>query len=395
MLRPLFRRPLLPVRSLGPAGQMHLRLPPLRASVRAFLSPVPVVVPVAVPVVTLLINQTEKPTSPVAKVVKELKAAQAKAAAASASALDLAVVSGAGYLEPGSGVALATGADSMLEAKAKADAAAAVESKADTRPETKVEIKTENTPEPKKPLGQRIKAELLHYWHGSKLLAAEFKISSRLCYKLAKGSRLTRREYRQLKRTTVDLLRLVPFLFFLIVPFMELLLPVFLKLFPNMLPSTFESKYAEEEKKKKLLKVRLEMAKFLQETVTEVSISGSKKAEAAKEFADYFRTVCSILIGCFHSFVVQSVTQEISIKIRSTNAPATTASILEVTKKFPDELTLNNLSRPQLVSMCKYMNINAFGTDNFLRYQIRRRMEQLARDDKVSLFMPYGQYLQT
>ena len=48
----------------------------------------------------------------------------------------------------------------------------------------------------------------------------------------------------QLKRTTQDLLRLVPFSVFIIVPFMELLLPVALKLFPNMLPSTFEDKYA-------------------------------------------------------------------------------------------------------------------------------------------------------
>ena len=48
----------------------------------------------------------------------------------------------------------------------------------------------------------------------------------------------------QLKRTTQDLLRLVPFAVFVVVPFMELLLPVALKLFPNMLPSTFEDKFA-------------------------------------------------------------------------------------------------------------------------------------------------------
>jgi len=48
----------------------------------------------------------------------------------------------------------------------------------------------------------------------------------------------------QLKRTTQDLLRLVPFAVFVVVPFMELLLPVALKLFPNMLPSTFEDKFS-------------------------------------------------------------------------------------------------------------------------------------------------------
>jgi hypothetical protein len=48
----------------------------------------------------------------------------------------------------------------------------------------------------------------------------------------------------QLRRTTQDLLRLIPFAVFIVVPFMEFLLPVALKLFPNMLPSTFEDKFA-------------------------------------------------------------------------------------------------------------------------------------------------------
>lgn len=45
----------------------------------------------------------------------------------------------------------------------------------------------------------------------------------------------------QFLRTCADGFRLLPFLVFIIVPFMEFLLPVALKLFPNMLPSTFET----------------------------------------------------------------------------------------------------------------------------------------------------------
>lgn len=45
----------------------------------------------------------------------------------------------------------------------------------------------------------------------------------------------------QFLRTCADVFRLLPFLVFIIVPFMEFLLPVALKLFPNMLPSTFET----------------------------------------------------------------------------------------------------------------------------------------------------------
>ena len=57
-----------------------------------------------------------------------------------------------------------------------------------------------------------------------------------------KGAFPCRRERKQLTRTTADVFRLVPFIIFLVVPFMEVLLPVALKIFPNMLPSTFEDK---------------------------------------------------------------------------------------------------------------------------------------------------------
>jgi len=140
---------------------------------------------------------------------------------------------------------------------------------------------------------------------------------------------------------------------------MELLLPVALKLFPNMLPSTFADSFKEDEKKRKLLKVRLEMAKFLQETVRESGIMSPDKIKESEDFKEFFR------------------------KVRSTGESPTTDEVVNVSRLFEDDLTLDNLTRPQLVSMCRYMNINAFGTDNFLRYTIRDRMKKLKADDKV------------
>ena len=58
--------------------------------------------------------------------------------------------------------------------------------------------------------------------------------------------------------------RMVPMAVILAIPFMELLLPVALKLFPNMLPSTFENKLKKEEELKKRIGVKLEVARFLQ-----------------------------------------------------------------------------------------------------------------------------------
>jgi LETM1 and EF-hand domain-containing protein 1 len=51
--------------------------------------------------------------------------------------------------------------------------------------------------QPKKPMLQRIKEEIVHYWHGSQLLVSETAISYRLLVKLLKGKALTRRELRQ------------------------------------------------------------------------------------------------------------------------------------------------------------------------------------------------------
>ncbi|BGP30200.1 LETM1 domain-containing protein ylh47 [Rhodotorula toruloides] len=204
-----------------------------------------------------------------------------------------------------------------------------------------------------------VKKEALHYWHGTKLLGKEIRISARLVRRLVAGKKLTRREHRQLKRTTTDLLRLIPFSVFVIVPFMEFLLPVALKLFPNMLPSTFTDKFKEDEKKRKLLKVRLEMAKFLQETIRESGIKSPDKIKQSEEFKEFFR------------------------KVRSTGESPSTEEVVRVARLFEDDLTLENLTRPQLVSMCRYMNINAFGTDIFLRFTIRNRLSKIKEDDKV------------
>lgn len=45
--------------------------------------------------------------------------------------------------------------------------------------------------------GQKVKKEVQHYWDGTKLLATEVRISTRLALKMAGGYELTRREHRQ------------------------------------------------------------------------------------------------------------------------------------------------------------------------------------------------------
>lgn len=85
-----------------------------------------------------------------------------------------------------------------------------------------------------------IKEVVDHYWLGSKLLWSDIKVAKQILSRVLGGHSMSRRERIQLIKTTTDIFRLVPFSIFIIVPFMELLLPFALKLFPNMLPSTFQ-----------------------------------------------------------------------------------------------------------------------------------------------------------
>ncbi|KAI3932893.1 hypothetical protein MKX01_031875 [Papaver californicum] len=204
---------------------------------------------------------------------------------------------------------------------------------------------------------------LQHYWLGTKLLWADVRISSRLLRKLAGGKSLSRREKQQLQRTTVDIFRLVPFAVFILVPFMELLLPVFLKLFPNMLPSTFQDKMKEQEALKRRLNARIEYAKFLQDTAREMAkeVQNSRSGETKKTAEDL---------------------DEFLSKVR-TGARVSNEEILGFAKLFNDELTLDNISRPRLVNMCKYMGVSPYGTDAYLRFMLRKRLQWIKNDDKM------------
>ncbi|XP_069379140.1 LETM1 domain-containing protein LETM2, mitochondrial [Paralichthys olivaceus] len=214
----------------------------------------------------------------------------------------------------------------------------------------------------KKSLYQRIVDELKHYYNGFRLLGIDINIAGRMVWSLLHGQLLSRRERRRLMRTCADLFRLVPFIVFIIVPFMEFLLPVFLKLFPEMLPSTFETESKKEEKQKKGLAAKLELAKFLQETIAEMARRNKAKAQTEDETQRF-------------STYVQ--------KVRGTGEQPTTKDIVRFSKLFEDELTLEHLERPQLVALCKLLELQPIGTNNLLRFQLMMQLRTIKSDDEM------------
>uniref|UniRef100_A0A8C5HSF6 Mitochondrial proton/calcium exchanger protein n=1 Tax=Gouania willdenowi TaxID=441366 RepID=A0A8C5HSF6_GOUWI len=209
-------------------------------------------------------------------------------------------------------------------------------------------------------LTQRVVDEIKHYYHGFKLLWIDTTIAGRMLWTVLNGHSLSRRERRQFLRTCADVFRLLPFLVFIIVPFMEFLLPIALKLFPNMLPSTFETKTKKEERLKKELRVKLEMAKFLQDTIEEIALRNKAAQDTVtEEFSTFFQ------------------------KIRNSGERPSNEQIIKFSKLFEDELTLDNLTRPQLVALCRLLELQSIGTNNFLRFQLIMKLRAIRADDKL------------
>uniref|UniRef100_A0A9J8BGC6 Mitochondrial proton/calcium exchanger protein n=1 Tax=Cyprinus carpio carpio TaxID=630221 RepID=A0A9J8BGC6_CYPCA len=209
-------------------------------------------------------------------------------------------------------------------------------------------------------ISQRVIDEVKHYYHGFRLLWIDTAIAVRMLWRVLNGHILSRRERRQFLRTCADVFRLLPFLVFIIVPFMEFLLPVALKLFPNMLPSTFETQSKKDERLKKELRVKLEMAKFLQDTIEEIALRNkAAKGNVTEEFSTFFQT------------------------IRDSGERPSNEQIIRFSKLFEDELTLDNLTRPQLVALCKLLELQSIGTNNFLRFQLIMKLRAIRADDKL------------
>uniref|UniRef100_A0A8C8WNP2 Mitochondrial proton/calcium exchanger protein n=1 Tax=Panthera leo TaxID=9689 RepID=A0A8C8WNP2_PANLE len=164
----------------------------------------------------------------------------------------------------------------------------------------------------RKSLGQRVLDELRHYYHGFRLLWIDTKIAARMLWRVLHGHSLTRRERRQ------------------------------------------------EERLKKELRVKLELAKFLQDTIEEMALKNkAAKGNATKDFSVFFQ------------------------KIRETGERPSNEEILRFSKLFEDELTLDNLTRPQLVALCKLLELQSIGTNNFLRFQLTMRLRSIKADDKL------------
>ncbi|CAH8505280.1 unnamed protein product [Schistosoma bovis] len=221
--------------------------------------------------------------------------------------------------------------------------------------------KKEDEKQVKPPMWIRIKDGIVHYYHGFRLLGLEIRIASGICFRVLGGHTLTRRERKQLVRTLADILRLLPFSVFIIVPFMEILIPFYVKFFPFMLPSTFKDKSTEANAIQQRLKAKLELTHFLQETLMQTAgaLKSSSDAPTVAEFQEFIK------------------------KVQKSGEQAQAKDITRFSKLFEDQVTLDSLDNKQLRMLCRLLSLPTIGPSHLLRFQIWIRVRQLKAEDKL------------
>eukprot|EP00039_Didymoeca_costata_P011640 m.164499 g.164499 ORF g.164499 m.164499 type:complete len:706 (-) comp15237_c0_seq1:277-2394(-) len=210
-----------------------------------------------------------------------------------------------------------------------------------------------------------IKHEVQHYKTGFKLLYTDIRIAFRYLRQAINGEPLTRRQRKQFVRTIADMFRVLPFSAFIIIPAGELALPFFIKFFPNMLPTQFRHADSEIMKERGRLRVKLEMAKFLQETIDQMALERKDKSdEELNGLAEVAR------------FFEEGRTSATDIPV---------PELLKFSKLFDNVLTLDSLSHAQLVALCRLLQLPTFGTSEFLNLQLRMKVRELKADDLLIL----------
>ncbi|EAL68408.1 hypothetical protein DDB_G0278471 [Dictyostelium discoideum AX4] len=205
----------------------------------------------------------------------------------------------------------------------------------------------------------KIKQGIDHYWLGTKLLGKNISIAVALIKRVIKGHTLTRRERRLLVQTSADVMRLVPFVIIVLVPFLELALPFILKLFPNLLPSTYTWENERLEgatvRSKSNSKVRGQLKDLLHE------ISSESKKDTKTE--DFFNFMTKVKSG-------QTVTSD---------------EVLKMSQYFKDDIIMEKITRSQLLMMHRYLAgsnfISKWYSNEYLKAQIYKKLDKIKQDD--------------
>eukprot|EP01130_Rhizamoeba_saxonica_P012874 TRINITY_DN546_c0_g1_i1.p1 TRINITY_DN546_c0_g1~~TRINITY_DN546_c0_g1_i1.p1 ORF type:complete len:389 (-),score=68.68 TRINITY_DN546_c0_g1_i1:73-1239(-) len=169
------------------------------------------------------------------------------------------------------------------------------------------------------------------------------------------GNQMTRREKKFTQTAFIDLLRVVPFALFMIIPGGEIVLPFFLKIFPGMLPTTFIQQSQKREEMAKMLHGKTKTAKLLREAL--------KNAP--------------------ENTVGHTKLKEVLSTLRNPEVE-TEKNVTDMYHMFEDE-ALENMSPDAIRAMCQLLDLNTTMPKRFLIYSLRNKIKLLKQDDKTIL----------
>ncbi|SBS81246.1 LETM1-like protein, putative [Plasmodium ovale] len=207
---------------------------------------------------------------------------------------------------------------------------------------------------------------------GILLFLTNMKISKNLIIKRLKGYRLSYSEYKLLIRTINDMFKLIPFSFFVIVPFAEFLLPLFLKIYPNLLPSTFKNNDDNFNNIKKNLYAKQQLAKFLQQLIEE-------KEKQLNENIGIDSEKKKIILTKFHQQLINKDEKDI-------NPFLSTNDTLKIAKIFKDEFVLDQMNLKTLQTICHLLGLKPYGIHYHVVLQLRHHFLRLQREDRELIY---------
>ncbi|CEM11439.1 unnamed protein product [Vitrella brassicaformis CCMP3155] len=220
-----------------------------------------------------------------------------------------------------------------------------------------------------------IKKETIHWckwvYTGFALFVANIRVSTQLVKKKLTGLPLSYREHKLLVRTTTDMFKLIPFSLFIIIPLGELALPFALRLFPNMLPSTFFEKQYDSAYLSRKLKAKQELANFFQEIVNE-------RTKSILEAPDHsHRDKAGVLRGFQEKLITRDESESPFLSVKE---------VLQFAKLFKDEFNLEKMSAESLKVICRMLGIEPYGLQTHVVLQLRHHLLQLKREDREMMW---------
>ncbi|KAF8822333.1 LETM1 family protein [Cardiosporidium cionae] len=208
---------------------------------------------------------------------------------------------------------------------------------------------------------------------GCKLFYANFRVSYQLVRKKILGHPLRLREHKLLVRTTSDTLKLIPFSLFFIVPFAEFAAPFVIRLFPNMLPSTFIEKQYDSGNLQRKLKAKKELAGFFQELIHErtrqiLEVNPEKSIRDRAELLEDFQR------------------KNLQKEDTDTDPFLSLKDTLRFAKLFKSEFVMEKMSLRTLQVMCRLLGLEPYGIHTHVVLQLRHHLVHIQREDRDILW---------